>query len=145
MGMLKPTLTALRKRCPRCEQGKLFHRFSKMHRQCPQCGLPLAPGPGYYIGALYPNYAVTFLVVTAVYWIMLFGLGVDQKTTLWTSLALLFILPVLFNPYARSLWLSMMYHASSNPTTKDWRDSDDREESESKDVLGEPPHIQQKT
>ncbi len=110
MSLSHPIINALRKRCPRCGEGKLFASLMRMHRRCPKCGLPLEPGPGYYIGALYPNYAITIVVVTAVYWFCALVLGLDQSTTLWISLALLFIFPVWFYPHARSLWLTMMYN-----------------------------------
>jgi len=101
---------ALRKRCPRCLKGKLFASFLRMHRRCPECGLPFTPAPGYYIGALYPNYAITIALTTAVYWLAVFGMGLDQRTALWGVLLFLMFFPVLFYSNARSLWLTMMYH-----------------------------------
>lgn len=37
---------ALKKRCPRCGQGRLFHGFYNLHASCPACNLDLATRDG---------------------------------------------------------------------------------------------------
>ena len=48
--------------CPRCGQGRMFtHGFSVADR-CTSCSLAFEPEQGYYVGAIYLNYAATVLL-----------------------------------------------------------------------------------
>jgi len=80
-----------------------------MHERCAACGLRFEREPGYFVGAIYINYAVTagvalggVLVLDAVV-----GLTLAQELTLAVGLAVL--VPILFFRYARSLWLALDY------------------------------------
>jgi hypothetical protein len=66
-----------------------------MHAQCPHCALTFEREQGYFVGAIYVNYAATTLIAIA-------GL-----LLLWGSFAILF--PLFFFRYSRSLWLSLDY------------------------------------
>src|SRR5580765_7077136 len=48
-----------KQRCPRCCDGRIYERGSKMHRQCPTCGMLFDREPGYFLGAMYISYALT--------------------------------------------------------------------------------------
>lgn len=99
----------LRLRCPRCGQAPLFRGPFAMHVRCSRCGLPFAREPGYFVGAMYVNYALTILVMLAAF----LGLGrftdlsVTQQILLGSGLGL--ACPLLFFRYSRSLWLSLDY------------------------------------
>ena len=54
----------LRLRCPRCGQGRLFARVFTLFEHCPVCSLSFEPEQGYYVGAIYLNYAATVLIAT---------------------------------------------------------------------------------
>jgi uncharacterized protein (DUF983 family) len=57
-------LALLRKRCPRCCDGKIYLRGMQMNPHCPVCNLIFAREPGYFMGALYISYtlAIIFLL-----------------------------------------------------------------------------------
>ena len=99
----------LRLRCPRCGAAPLFHGPFAMHAHCAHCGLPFEREPGYFVGAMYVNYAITILVMLATF----FGLGriadlsVTQQILVGSGLGL--ACPLVFFRHARSLWLSLDY------------------------------------
>jgi uncharacterized protein (DUF983 family) len=122
MNPLKRIATALRLRCPRCHDGKLFVGLLKMNDHCPLCGLKLEPEPGFYLGSIYANYALTVLTTTVSFVLLVFGAGLSKNVVIWGCLAFAFLFPLWFFRYARSIWLSLMYHVSSSDfTTPDER------------------------
>jgi len=53
----------VQQRCPNCGHRALFPpRSLRIHEHCPDCGLTLDPGEGFWLGPLVLNYAVTVLV-----------------------------------------------------------------------------------
>src|SRR5438874_2445283 len=48
--------------CPRCGAHTLFRGFFAMHEACAVCHLVFEREPGYFIGAIYINYAATALL-----------------------------------------------------------------------------------
>lgn len=96
---------SLRLRCPKCGRGRLFRNLFAMYEACDHCGLPFRREPGFYLGSIYVNYGLTALVVAVVYPILLFGGYVDENILLAVSAVFVFVFPVLFFPFARSLWL----------------------------------------
>src|SRR4051794_15743536 len=96
---------ALRLRCPRCGQGKLFSGWFTMPSECSSCGLIFQREPGFFLGSIYVNYGLTAVIVTAGYFIGFFS-GVDSRVLLWTLTAFCVLFPMWFFRYARSLWLA---------------------------------------
>jgi uncharacterized protein (DUF983 family) len=101
-------------RCPRCGAGPLFQGFFTMHPQCLNCALKFEREQGYFVGAIYLNYAATVLIALPGYFVLdvYAGLSLAQQLVLWVSFAVLF--PLFFFRYSRSLWLSLDYFF--NPT-----------------------------
>jgi len=102
-------LRGVRLRCPRCGQGRLFSGFFTMRERCPQCGYVFEQEQGYFIGAIYINYAATvalglpgFLALHAYT-----DMSLTRQLVVWLGFAGLF--PVWFFRYSRSLWLSLAY------------------------------------
>lgn len=99
-------------RCPRCRLGKMFNapsydlkRFHKMEEKCSKCHLKFEVEPGFFVGAMYVNYAFTIALIVAVsialnifnlYSLKNFMIGVLGFT--------LILLPILFR-YSRILFL----------------------------------------
>jgi uncharacterized protein (DUF983 family) len=96
---------ALRLRCPRCGQGKLFRGWFAMHAECSSCGLKYQREPGFFLGSIYVNYGLTALLITAAYFIGFFS-GVHPDVLLWSLAAFCLLFPLWFFRYARSLWLA---------------------------------------
>lgn len=125
-------IAALRLRCPRCLKGKLFRSYTKMHDACPNCGLSFAPAPGFYIGSIYPNYATTVVIGTGLYWLLAFGLQLDHTTVFWICIGFLCLFPVWFNPYARSIWMALVYQANPNAMDRVSSEAAPQEDDEAK-------------
>ena len=80
-----------------------------MHERCAACGLRFEREPGYFVGAIYINYAATAAVALGSVFLLdvLVGLSLRQQLTLGVGLGVL--VPVVFFRYARSLWLALDY------------------------------------
>src|SRR5207245_9962086 len=53
---------AVRLRCPRCGTTALFRGWFSMAEACALCGLRFERAQGYFVGAIYINYAVTAIL-----------------------------------------------------------------------------------
>jgi uncharacterized protein (DUF983 family) len=100
---------ALRLRCPRCGRSPLYAGWFRMHERCATCGLRYEREQGYFVGAIYLNYAATVGVAAGTVLLLdsIVGLSLAQQIVLGVALAAL--VPVLFFRYSRSLWLSVDY------------------------------------
>jgi uncharacterized protein (DUF983 family) len=99
-------------RCPRCHEGKIFSsstysfKFADMPTDCPVCGQPTEPEPGFYYGAMFVSYAfsVAIFAVTAA---SLYFLAGDPAV--WVYVVTVALAAMLFTPlsvrYSRMLML----------------------------------------
>ncbi len=80
-----------------------------MHPRCPSCGLAFEPEQGYFVGAIYINYAATTLIAIAGFLVLDYytDLSLLAHLVLWGLFAVVF--PLWFFRYSRSLWLSVDY------------------------------------
>jgi uncharacterized protein (DUF983 family) len=78
-----------------------------MRERCAHCGLAYEPEQGFFLGAMYVNYAVTVSVglgtVLFVDWLHPMSL----TSQLSIAIPLMALVPVLFFHHARSLWLAL--------------------------------------
>jgi uncharacterized protein (DUF983 family) len=115
----RPTLRALiaraiARRCPRCGGGGIWQSWFRMKHACPTCGQVLERGESedFFIGAYLINLVVAELsavVIAAVMWIWL-GSRVSFNVLWGASMALAIIMPVIFYPFSRELWLALDLH-----------------------------------
>lgn len=98
---------AIRLRCPRCGLGPLFRGRFSMLASCPVCRLRFEREQGYFIGAIYVNYAATVITALAGYLTLhaLVEPSLKQQLFLWGTFSLVF--PLWFFRYGKSLWLSL--------------------------------------
>src|SRR5262245_12611962 len=80
---------ALALRCPSCGRTRLFAGWFRMREACAACGLRYEREPGYFVGAIYVNYALTIgllgvLVLGLDAWL---GLSLGQQLALAVPLA----------------------------------------------------------
>jgi len=102
----------LRLRCPGCREEPLFPGAFRMHPRCPRCGYLIEREDGYFIGAIYVNYAVTVGICVGGF------LALDRYAApplwlqlgLWGSVCVAF--PVAFFRHSRSLWLNLDHFLS---------------------------------
>jgi uncharacterized protein (DUF983 family) len=95
---------ALRLRCPRCAEGRLFEGAFRMHAACPSCGLRFEREPGYFVGAMYFSYALALLAGAPVAFLLWrAGAGpfaTGAAVTLWIAA----VAPALYRR-SRALWI----------------------------------------
>ncbi|WP_417850709.1 DUF983 domain-containing protein [Thalassoglobus sp.] len=97
---------ALRLRCPRCGEGRLYLNYIKMNDCCSNCNLKLKREPGYYLGATYFNYGATVLSMSAMFLFFRLGMNISVDTILWPLFSFCLVFPLLFFRHARALWLA---------------------------------------
>lgn len=78
-----------------------------MRARCPVCHLRFERESGYFVGAIYINYAATVFAVMAGYFVLdgLIGLSLRRQLALWGTFSVVF--PLWFFRYSKSLWLSL--------------------------------------
>jgi uncharacterized protein (DUF983 family) len=96
-------------RCPRCGRTPLYTGWFAMHEGCAVCGLRYEREPGYFVGAIYVNYAVTIVVAAGTVLVLDWTIGLTLAQQLAIGIALGALVPVVFFRYARSVWLSLGY------------------------------------
>jgi uncharacterized protein (DUF983 family) len=98
-------LNGLRLKCPRCGSGSLYEKPFTMRRACVRCGLKFEREQGYFVGAIYINYAATVLIAVPGFFILdvFTGITINQQLALWIPFTVIF--PLIFFHHSRSLWL----------------------------------------
>jgi len=87
----------------------MFQGLFKMRPECPTCGLKFEREPGYFLGAIYINYAATVVCMLAGFFALDYfvKLSLTYQIILWSSFGVVF--PMLFYRYSKSLWLCLDY------------------------------------
>ncbi len=98
---------ALMLRCPRCGGGHVFAGWFRMREACPACGFRFEREPGYFVGAIYVNYAITAAVALGGTWLLDDLIGLSLRTQLALAIGLALLCPVAFFHLARAVWLAV--------------------------------------
>jgi ABC-2 type transport system ATP-binding protein len=87
----------------------MFQGLFKMRTECPTCGLKFEREPGYFLGAIYINYAATVGCMLAGFFALDYfvHLSLTYQIVVWSSFGVVF--PMLFYRYSKSLWLCFDY------------------------------------
>ena len=106
---------ALRLRCPRCGKAPLFRSWFAMNTVCAVCDLKFERAQGYWVGAIYVNYAVRTLIAVGGFFVLraTIDLGTAAQLALWIPFVIVF--PLWFFRYSRSLWLGLEYGLNPEP------------------------------
>jgi uncharacterized protein (DUF983 family) len=101
---------ALLLHCPRCGGGGIMRGWLKMQDRCPICGLALERGEksDFWIGAYVFNLAFGELLAIGVPVVWMIASSPNQPWTKIevTAVVLCIVLPFLFFPFSRTLWLA---------------------------------------
>jgi uncharacterized protein (DUF983 family) len=100
-------IRALQRRCPECGAKGIFKNWLVMLDRCPRCGYEFAREGGYFLGA----YALNLIVAEFIPVGLMIGLLIWSDLN-WVVLEAVLIplavgLPILFYPFARSLWMAL--------------------------------------
>jgi ABC-2 type transport system ATP-binding protein len=87
----------------------MFHGLFRMALECPVCGLKFEREQGYFLGAIYINYAATVLCMLVGFFVLDYfvNLALDYQIIVWCSFGVVF--PMVFYRYSKSLWLCLDY------------------------------------
>lgn len=122
-------LRALRLRCPTCGQAKMFRNRLSMYPHCDACGRKFDRAPGYLLGSIYFNYAVTAILVAITYFSMFLSQAMTGKQLLiGLSLFILFF-PLWFFRYARAMWIAFDEKFDPWPSEQEAREMEDAKQS----------------
>jgi uncharacterized protein (DUF983 family) len=100
---------AIRRRCPRCGGGPLFHHWIRMAPSCPRCGLPFSRNEdGYHLGAIWFNLLFAEAVSITVFLVTIWRTWPDPP---WAILQVTgpieaILAPVFFYPFSKTLFLA---------------------------------------
>jgi uncharacterized protein (DUF983 family) len=102
------------KHCPRCGAGHLFCNWWKMKECCPRCDLNFEgrPEEGHFLGAITINTGLTagILLLGIFLYIIVLAVGGGSGQPVWfvvvTAAALAVILPALFYPFTKTIWVA---------------------------------------
>ena len=100
----------VRLRCPRCGRGPLFRGPFRMLYNCAECHLRFEREQGYFVGAIYLNYAATVAVTMTGYFLLhrYAGLSLRAQLALWGTFCVVF--PLWWFRYSKSLWLALDHY-----------------------------------
>jgi uncharacterized protein (DUF983 family) len=87
--------------------GFLYRRAFSMHDACLHCGLKFEREQGYFVGAIYVNYAATVTIAVPGFFLLdaFTGISIHQQLAIWVPFAVIF--PLIFFHHSRSLWLAL--------------------------------------
>jgi ABC-2 type transport system ATP-binding protein len=87
----------------------MFQGLFRMRPECPTCGLKFEREPGYFLGAIYINYAATVICMLAGFFALDYfvNLSLTYQIIVWSGFGVVF--PMLFYRYSKSIWLCLDY------------------------------------
>jgi uncharacterized protein (DUF983 family) len=106
---------AIRLRCPRCGATPLFRGWFRMAESCALCGLRFERAQGYFVGAIYINYAATTLIAVGGFFLLWGEFGLSTRDQLLVLVPIVVLFPLWFFRYSRSFWLALEWSLNSEP------------------------------
>jgi len=100
---------ALRLRCPNCGRASALRSWFTMRERCPACDIRLDRGEeGYFLGSLLFNLIAAEGVFGIGLLLVIMWTWPNPPWTMmrWGGIALMILLPMLFLPFSRTLWLA---------------------------------------
>ncbi len=95
--------------CPNCGQAKLAKSMLTIEQRCPECGMLIKRGDGYYLGPLCLNYGFASFAFIIPVLILGFSNWIALKTALAIALFGVVVLPILLYRWSWSCWLTIYY------------------------------------
>ena len=97
---------AMRLLCPICARGRPFPGLLQIEEQCDHCDYRYTREPGYFLGAIYFNYGVTGVFVSAWAAVATFVWELDFWLQILLPITFLLAFPIWFLRYSRALWMA---------------------------------------
>lgn len=109
-GLARSVVRALALRCPACGAGGLVRRWVRVTTACHRCGLRTDRGEhDHFLGAMAVNLVAAELTLAILLAVAMVSAWPDPPWELltWGGAALAVLLPVLFYPFAKLIWLAL--------------------------------------
>jgi uncharacterized protein (DUF983 family) len=99
---------ALRLQCPRCGSPGILQHWLRMKTRCPRCGLALDRGEehDFWLGAFAINLVIAEGSAAVVGLIVLWRTWPHYLLAQWVAMVLAVLMPLIFFPFSRTLWLA---------------------------------------
>ena len=101
---------AVRLKCPRCGQGAMFNGPLSTLERCAHCQFKFERAPGYFLGSIYINYALTAFAITIAYSVLHFGFRWSNSQLAFPLAGFCCVFPAIAFRHTRALWLAMDCH-----------------------------------
>ncbi|MFL5758651.1 MAG: DUF983 domain-containing protein [Thermomicrobiales bacterium] len=98
---------AMTRRCPYCGARGIFSNWFSLRESCPNCGAVFVREEGYFLGAYALNLIVAEFIGLGVVIIILFQIDLSLWEQEFLAVGAAIVLPVLFFPFARTLWMAL--------------------------------------
>jgi uncharacterized protein (DUF983 family) len=86
-----------------------------MAEACALCGLRFERAQGYFVGAIYVNYAVTAILAIGGFFLLWGWLGLSTGAQLAVLVPIVVVFPLWFFRYSRSFWLALEWSLNRDP------------------------------
>jgi len=86
-----------------------------MAEACALCGLRFERAQGYFVGAIYVNYAATVILAIGAFFLLWAGFGFSTEAQLAVLVPIVVVFPLWFFRYSRSLWLALEWSLNREP------------------------------
>lgn len=99
----------LLRRCPRCGSGGLFTRWFGMVDRCPGCAMRFNREEGFFVSALFVNFAITETVMFV--WLAVTFFLTVPDPPVWTiaigAVVISAVVPLVFYPFSKTIWAAI--------------------------------------
>jgi uncharacterized protein (DUF983 family) len=111
-GMITMALRGFRRRCPNCGRGKAFETYFKLKDRCEVCGYSFYREEGYWTGAMIMNIAACEVWFFALFvgTLLFTWPDIQWGPVLIVALVTNGLLPVLFYPHSKTVWMALDLH-----------------------------------
>jgi len=82
--------------------------------RCSNCHLKYERAPGYFLGSIYINYALTAFAITVTYIVLHFGFRWSNTQLAFPLAGFCCVFPALAFRHTRALWLAMDCHSDES-------------------------------
>lgn len=99
----------IRRKCPNCGSGGIFHSWFKLKDRCPTCSYPFEREEGYWVSAIIVNTAVIeglFLIVF-IATVLATAPDVEWVPLLIIAVVMNLIFPIFFYPFSKTVWMGV--------------------------------------
>lgn len=114
----KKLYSILNLKCPQCHEGRFlehkvydFSAFTKVRKNCPNCGLNYHVEPSFYYGSMYVAYALGVALMVAVIVLnSLFFQPFSFRLTFGMIVGAVILFAPLMNALAKIIWANFFFH-----------------------------------